>query len=53
MIRSLRPTGRTPRFVLRLGDFYASGTQDIEEKKNPQIQTSWHMHMWGQFQYDN
>ena len=35
MIRSLRPTGRTPRFVLRLGDFYASGTQDIEEKKIP------------------
>ena len=35
IIRSLRPTGRTPRFVLRLGDFYASGTQDIEEKKSP------------------
>ena len=52
IIRSLRPTGRTPRFVLRLEDFYASGTQDIEEK-NHQIQASWHMHMWGQFQYDN
>ena len=45
IIRSLRPTGRTPRFVLRLGDFYASGTQDIEEKKSPNTGKLTHAHV--------
>ena len=45
IIRSLRPTGRTPRFVLRLGNFYASGTQDIEEKKSPNTDNLTHAHV--------